>query len=128
MFGIGPLELIVIAVFAIIFIGPKNLPEMMGKVAKFFVKAKRYSSDIKYGIDDMVRKAEDEVRVADLEKDIEKELKNVSDEAKKLTAESSISSSDLTDQNGVLETNINADFDEPKQPKKEENTSNKNLT
>lgn len=74
MFGIGPMELIVIAIFAIIFIGPQNLPQALGKFARFFVKARRYSSDIKVGFDDMVRKAENEMHLADVEANL-KELK-----------------------------------------------------
>lgn len=74
MFGIGPMELIVIAIFAIIFIGPQNLPHALGKFARFFVKARRYSSDIKVGFDDMVRKAENEMHIAEVEANL-KELK-----------------------------------------------------
>lgn len=75
MFGIGPMELIVIAIFAIVFIGPQNLPHALGKFARFFVKARRYSSDIKVGFDDMVRKAENEMHLAEVEANL-KELKN----------------------------------------------------
>lgn len=78
MFGIGPLELVVVAIVAIVFIGPKNLPDTMNKIAKFFVKARRYSSDIKYGFDDMVRKAESEAGTDDLKN----EMKSIVGEAR----------------------------------------------
>lgn len=71
MFGIGPMELIVIAIFAIVFIGPQNLPHALGKFAKFFVKARRYSTDIKVGFDDMVRKAESEMHLEEVKANLD---------------------------------------------------------
>lgn len=71
------MELIVIAIFAIVFIGPQNLPHTLSKFAKFFVKARRYSSDIKVGFDDMVRKAESEMRLEEVQANLD-QLKQAS--------------------------------------------------
>lgn len=47
MFGIGFTELIVIAVIAILFIGPDKLPGTMIEIAKFFKNTKKVISSMK---------------------------------------------------------------------------------
>ncbi len=61
MFGIGLMELVIIAVVALVFVGPSRLPELIRTAAKFFVQARRMSSDIKAGFDDAIFKAEAEM-------------------------------------------------------------------
>ena len=68
MFGIGPMELIVIAVIAIIFIGPQKLPEVMQKVGKLFVQLRRQSEDIRSSFQDIVRDAERELELEKVKK------------------------------------------------------------
>lgn len=63
MFGIGPMEMLVIAVAAMIFIGPKRLPELMRNFAKFYVQAKRYSNEFRESVTSVVKEAEDELRL-----------------------------------------------------------------
>ncbi|NRA63537.1 MAG: twin-arginine translocase TatA/TatE family subunit [Pseudobacteriovorax sp.] len=63
MFGIGPMELIVIAVVAIVFIGPQRLPEAMKKFGKLFVQVRRQTQDIRSGFNDVVRDAERELEL-----------------------------------------------------------------
>ncbi|MGE0174827.1 MAG: Sec-independent protein translocase protein TatB [Oligoflexales bacterium] len=74
MFGVGPLELVVIVVAAIVFVGPKRLPEVMKQMGRFFVQARRYSNEVKSGFNEVVRQAEDELR--------QEELKKIRDELK----------------------------------------------
>lgn len=62
MFGIGVTELIVIAGVALLFVGPKRLPEMARQFGKLFVQARRATSDVRSAFDDVVRQAEDEMR------------------------------------------------------------------
>lgn len=48
MFGLGPAELLIIGVLALLFIGPKKLPELargLGKSLREFQKAKNEFSD-----------------------------------------------------------------------------------
>jgi len=47
MFGMGVGEILVIAIIAIIFLGPEKLPEAMVKGAKFFKSFKNSINDIK---------------------------------------------------------------------------------
>ena len=70
MFGIGPMELIVVAVVAIVVVGPKRLPEMMRKLGRIFVQVRRQTNDIRQGFNDVVREAE-----RDLELEKIRELK-----------------------------------------------------
>lgn len=62
MFGIGPMELVVIAVVALIFVGPQRLPSLMRQFGKFFVQAKRYSTDVRDSFQQVVDQAERELR------------------------------------------------------------------
>lgn len=54
MFGIGLFEIMIIAVFAIIFVGPKKLPGLMKQLGQFFVQMREYSSGIKTEINDAI--------------------------------------------------------------------------
>ncbi len=47
MFGMGFSEILVIAIVAIIFLGPEKLPDAMVKVAKFFKTVKNSVNDVK---------------------------------------------------------------------------------
>jgi Tat protein translocase TatB subunit len=68
MFGIGFIELCVIGLFAVIFVGPKKLPEMMKQFGKFFVHARRMTSEVKQTFDQVIRDAEQEMHMDDLKK------------------------------------------------------------
>ena len=67
MFGIGPLELVVIVVAALIFVGPQRMPHVMKQFGKIFVQAKRYSNDVRDTFQDVVRQAEEELGREELE-------------------------------------------------------------
>ena len=47
MFGMGFSEILVIAIIAILFLGPDKLPEAMVKMAKFFKTVKNSVNDVK---------------------------------------------------------------------------------
>lgn len=61
MFGIGIGELIVIAIVALLFIGPQKLPEVARQFGKFFVQFKRVTSEARQAVDDVIKEAEREV-------------------------------------------------------------------
>lgn len=62
MFGIGFFELVVIAVVALVFIGPKRLPDFMKQAGKIFVQVRRTANDVRSTFDQVVRDAENEIR------------------------------------------------------------------
>jgi sec-independent protein translocase protein TatB len=61
---VGPLEIIVVAVLALIVFGPQRLPEIARTIGKFLNEARRMANEVKSefkeGLDDPV---EDEVNV-----------------------------------------------------------------
>ena len=61
MFGIGILELLVIVVCALLFIGPQKLPEFAKQLSRFFVHMRRITTDVRSTVDDYVRKTEEEM-------------------------------------------------------------------
>lgn len=62
MFGIGFSELVVIAIVALIFVGPKRLPEVMKQAGKLFVHVRRTANDVRGTFDQVVREAEEDIR------------------------------------------------------------------
>lgn len=58
MFDIGWSELLVIAVIAIVVVGPKDLPRMMRNIGRYVGKAKSMARDFQSQFDDMVRDTE----------------------------------------------------------------------
>lgn len=65
MFDIGWSEMMIIALVALIVIGPKELPKTLKTVAQWMRKARSLSREFQSGIDEMVREAElDDARKA----------------------------------------------------------------
>src|SRR5882724_9965092 len=63
MFGIDSPELLVIAVVALVVIGPKELPGMLRSWGKWMAKARGMAAEFRGHVDEMVRQSElDEVR------------------------------------------------------------------
>ncbi len=58
MFGIDSPELLVIAVVALVVIGPKDLPRVMRTVGNFVGKARGMAKHFRSGLDTMMREAE----------------------------------------------------------------------
>ena len=67
MFDIGWPEMAVVAVIAVIIIGPKDLPRIMRWVGGWVGKARTMTRQFQRSMDDMAREAD----VADLKKDID---------------------------------------------------------
>jgi len=75
MFGMGFTEILLIAVIAILFLGPEKLPSTMIEIAKFFRNVKNTVGSVKDSI-------EDELHVSDIKKEAlayKKELLNASE-------------------------------------------------
>ena len=58
MFGIDSGELLIIAVVALVVIGPKDLPRVMRAVGNFIGRARGMARHFRSGLDTMVREAE----------------------------------------------------------------------
>lgn len=76
MFDIGWQELFLVAVVALIIIGPKDLPRVMRMVMRGVRKARELARDLQNGLDEVAREAELD--------DLKKELESSADVAKQI--------------------------------------------
>jgi sec-independent protein translocase protein TatB len=58
MFGVDTSELIVVAVVALLFIGPKELPRAMMTVGRWVGRIRAYASHFTSGVENVIREAE----------------------------------------------------------------------
>jgi sec-independent protein translocase protein TatB len=58
MFDIAPTELLIVALVALVVIGPKDLPRVMRTVGQWVGKAKGMARHFRSGLDTMMREAE----------------------------------------------------------------------
>ena len=58
MFGVDSSELLIVAVIALLFIGPKDLPRVMMKVGRWVGKVRGYARHFTSGIENVIREAE----------------------------------------------------------------------
>jgi TatA/E family protein of Tat protein translocase len=80
MFGsIGPAELILVFVIALIVFGPKKLPEIGRSVGKALREFKKTSEEIKGRIEEEIQASE----IKDVGKEIQSELKTIESDFKK---------------------------------------------
>lgn len=65
MFGIGFSELVLVAIAALIFIGPEDLPKVMRQMVKFFRELRQIGQSLKAQFDEvMVEAGVDEIKTA----------------------------------------------------------------
>ncbi len=77
MFGMGFTEILIIAVIAILFLGPDKLPSAMVEVAKFFRNAKKTIGSVKDSL-------EEEMNVKDIKEEALSYKKELMDASHKL--------------------------------------------
>ena len=58
MFGVDTSELLIVAVLALLFIGPKDLPRAMMMIGRWIGKIRGYTRHFTAGIENVVREAE----------------------------------------------------------------------
>lgn len=58
MFDVAPTELLLVAVVALVVIGPKDLPRAMRFVGNWIAKARGVARHFRSGMDEMIRQAE----------------------------------------------------------------------
>ena len=71
MFDIGWSEILIIAVVAIVVVGPKDLPRMLRAFGKTLGQVRRTANDFKRQFDDALREAEREADLADTRKTLQ---------------------------------------------------------
>ena len=72
MFGLGFFEIVIIAVAALVLVGPKKLPDLMRQAGKLFVQVRRTTNDVRSSIDQVIKEAEDDLRQKEIS-----DLKNI---------------------------------------------------
>lgn len=88
MFDIGWQELFVIAIVAVVVIGPKDLPRALRTVTLGIRKIRSMARDFQDGIDELAREAELQELRKEIEQatdaDLEKELESIADPAREV--------------------------------------------
>ena len=88
MFGIGLPEMIIIAVVALIFIGPDKLPGVLRSIGKGLVELKRATSDVRSTVQEEMQKIEEEIELKEVREsaqDFKNELGGVANKIDPLT-------------------------------------------
>lgn len=101
MFDIGWSELLVIAVVAIIVVGPKDLPGMLRAFGKTMSQVRRTANDFKRQFNEALREAEDESGLKDTSEQLKgigsiNPVADVKKELNELTKEASVTAPDST--------------------------------
>ncbi|MCF6206219.1 MAG: Sec-independent protein translocase protein TatB [Sulfurovum sp.] len=96
MFGIGFTEILLIAIIAILFLGPDKLPEAMVQIAKFFKSVKKTVNDAKSSL-------EEEMRIADLKEEALSYKQKLDSATSELQGFKNISMDDILDEPAVIE-------------------------
>ena len=122
MFGIGLPEMIIIAVVALIFIGPDKLPGVLRSIGKGLVELKRATSDVRSTVQEEMQKIEEEIELKEVREsaqDFKNELGGVANKVDPLT----LSKFNTEDQKEEIPDSINeSDLDKPQTELVAENT------
>ena len=122
MFGIGLPEMIIIAVVALIFIGPDKLPGVLRSIGKGLVELKRATSDVRSTVQEEMQKIEDEIELKEVREsaqDFKNELGGVANKVDPLT----LSKFNTEDQKEKISDSINeSDLVKPQTELVAENT------
>ena len=105
MFGIGLPEMIIIAVVALIFIGPDKLPGVLRSIGKGLVELKRATSDVRSNVQEEMQKIEEEIELKEVREsaqDFKNELGGVANKIDPLT----LSKFNSRDQKEVISDSI----------------------
>ena len=122
MFGIGLPEMIIIAVVALIFIGPDKLPGVLRSIGKGLVELKRATSDVRSTVQEEMHKIEEEIELKEVREsaqDFKNELGGVANKVDPLT----LSKFNSEDHKEVISDSTNeSDLDKPQTEVVVENT------
>ena len=124
MFGMGFMEILLIAIVAIIALGPDKLPDAMVQIAKFIRKFKTGLEDAKSTLDNELNVSEMKAEANKFKSQIEETKASLSIESKIDLGLNDILKDDLTNDSSKNETNEKIEkvsFKKEKLEKKEEN-------
>lgn len=121
MFGMGFFEILVVAVVAIIFLGPEKLPKALVDTAKFFKTIKKTMDDAKENLDR-------EVNLSKIKEEALSYKNSITQGVQNLTKEIDLKNLELEDDN-LLESHKSSSQDSTNPtPKNVEVTQNQDLT
>ncbi len=120
MFGMGFSELLVIAVIAILFLGPDKLPSTMVEIAKFFRSMKQTVNSVKESINE-------EIHLEDIKKEAMEYKQKLLEAETKINSTVNVHSLD-EEINSLIEDETPPQIDKPVKPKYEEPTFKKRST
>ena len=127
MFGIGLPEMIIIAIVALIFIGPDKLPGVLRSIGKGLVELKRSTSDERSTLQEEMQKIEDEIEIKEVREsaqDFKNELGGVANKIDPLTlskfnsedqdevishSEKNMTQNDMVTENGIIDDKVEID-------------------
>jgi len=112
MFGMGFMEILLIAIVAIIALGPEKLPTAMVQIAKFINKFKNSIADAKTTLDNELNISEMKAEATKFKSQIEETKASLSIDSKIDLGIKDIMSDDLN-----ISSNIENKIEEPKQEK-----------
>ena len=124
MFGMGFMEILIIAIIAIIALGPDKLPDAIVQIAKFIRKFKTGLEDAKSTLDNELNVSEMKAEANKFKSQIEETKASLSIESKIDLGLNDILKDDLTNDSSKNETNEKIEkvsFKKEKLEKKEEN-------
>ena len=82
MFGLGFTEILIIAVIAVLFLGPDKLPTALVEIAKFFTNIKKTIGDVKDSIEQEINVSEMKEEALAHKKELLKTTSEISDVTK----------------------------------------------
>lgn len=97
MFGMGFTEILLIAVVAILFLGPEKLPDAMVKIAKTIKSITKLVGDAKRGLDE-------EMKVADLKEEALNYKRQLDEASQELQGFKNIGINPMDDLNDAIES------------------------
>ncbi len=112
MFGMGLTEIFLIAIVAVLFLGPDKLPSTMIEIAKFFRSVKGTVNSAKATL-------EDEIRLSGIKEsvmDYKTELSNASSELTRMTDLTDVKANIHAMGNDLLQESPDSTPDAPKEP------------
>jgi len=106
MFGMGFTEILIIAVIAVLFLGPDKLPSTMVEIAKFFRNAKNAIGSVKDTL-------EEEMNVSEIKKEALAYKAQLEDATSRVTSATDIKSHVTTQMDSIKESILDDEDDKP---------------